>query len=419
MIPLLVVLLGVALGVGGVLLLRPFGVFSVVRASSLTGHSAARPLNAQAIYKRLEPSIVDVTATLRYEDETASGTGFVVDGRASLVLTNNHVIREATSVTVRLTSTGKNYPAKVVGVDVGADIALLQLQGAARLTAAPLGDSASVALGTPVLAIGNQAGQGGSPTIAPGVIDSLNRTIQANDGASGFTETLHGMLQTSARIEPGDSGGPLADATGAVVGVDTAAGTGTAAVGYAIPIDGAMAVARQIATRHPAPGIVIGTDGFLGVVVPATARDTHRLREQGGKSRAAGRSAQPPGCLDTEAEAGLPPAIAPARAGALVEGVLCGTGAAAAGIAAGDVITAAAGQPVTSSDALTAITKACRPGTLVRVTWVTTAGATRTALVLIDAAPVTLSLCIPEQNVIYWTRRHIDPCRRVEVGVTG
>jgi S1-C subfamily serine protease len=388
MIPLLVVLLGVALGAGGVLLLRPFGVLSVVPASSLTGRSAARPMNTKAIYDRLEPSIVDVTATLRYDDETASGTGFVVDGRAGLVLTNNHVIRDATSVTATLTSTGKKYPASVVGVDVAADIAVLQLQGAAGLTAAPLGESASVTVGTPVLAIGNQAGQGGSPTIAPGVIDSLNRTILANDGSSGFTETLRGMLQTSARIEPGDSGGPLVNAAGVVVGVDTAAGTGTAAVGYAIPISGAMAVARQIATRRPAPGIVIGTGGFLGVVIPATARHAPRLQEQGDHSHGAAGSAALPGCLDTEAQASLPPAIAPARAGALVEGVLCGTGAAAAGIAAGDVITAAAGRPVSSPDALTAIMRPCRPGTMVQVTWVTADGATRTALVLVDVAPV-------------------------------
>jgi S1-C subfamily serine protease len=152
-----------------------------------------------------------------------------------------------------------------------------------------------------------------------------------------------------------------------------------------------MAVARQIATRRPAPGIVIGTGGFLGVVVPATALHAPRRQEQVDHNRVAGGSVQAPGCLDTESEAGQPAAVAPARAGALVEGVLCGTGAAAAGIAAGDVITAAAGRPVSSPDALTAIVTACRPGTMVRVTWVTGDGATRTALVLVDVAPATLA----------------------------
>jgi S1-C subfamily serine protease len=391
-IPLLIVLLGVALGAGGVLLLRPFGALSSVPASSLTGRSAARPLNAQAVYNRLEPSVVDVTSTLRYDDETASGTGFVFDGRAALVLTNNHVVRDATSVTVTVTSTGKSYPARIVGVDVGADIAVLQLRGATGLVAAAIGDSAAVTLGTPVLAIGNQAGQNGPPTVAPGIINSLNRTIQADDGTSGFTETLRGMLQTSAKIEPGDSGGPLANAQGAVVGVDTAAGTGGTDVGYAIPIDGAIAVARQIAAGHAAPGITLGVAGFLGVIVPSTASPSPRVQARGEHDAGEGgnlapQTPQPPGCLDSEAEAGVPVAVAPAHSGALVEGVLCGTGAAVAGITAGDVIVEAAGRTVSSPDALTAIVNACRPGTLVPVTWVATSGAIKTSMILIDPAP--------------------------------
>src|SRR5215469_17941436 len=133
-IPLLVVLLGAALGTGGMLLLRPFGT-SPAPASSLAGNSAARSLNSRAIYDRLEPSVVDVTSTLRYNDETASGTGFIIDGKAGLVLTNNHVIRDATSVDVSLTSTGRTYRARIVGADVAADIAVLQLRGARGLPA--------------------------------------------------------------------------------------------------------------------------------------------------------------------------------------------------------------------------------------------------------------------------------------------
>lgn len=394
-IPLLVVLLGVALGAGATALLRPFGALSTVPASSLAGQSAVRSLNLQAIYNRLEPSIVDVTSTLRYDDETAAGTGFVVNGPAGLVLTNNHVVRDATSVTATVTSTGKSYPASIVGVDVGADIAVLQLQRAPRLPAAPIGDSAAITLGTPVLAIGNQAGRSGPPTIAPGIINSLNRTIQANDGASGFTETLHDMLQTSAQIEPGDSGGPLANAAGAVVGVDTAAGTGNPGIGYAIPIDGAMAVARQIAAGRPAPGITLGVAGFLGVIVPSTTMTIPRLQVRGepGPRPGAGTRRQaplPPSCLDSEAAAGVPTSVAPARSGALVDGVLCGTGAAAAGITAGDVIVAVAGHAVSSPDALTAVVSACHPGTTVTVTWVATSGAIRTSMISIDPAPAAL-----------------------------
>jgi S1-C subfamily serine protease len=397
-IPLLVVLLGAALGIGGVLLVRPFT--SPPSASSLAGQSAARALNERAIFDRLEPSIVDVTSTLRYDDETASGTGFIIDGKAGLVLTNNHVIRDATSVTARLTSTGKTYPAKIIGADVGADIAVLQLQGAAGLPAAPVGNSAALKPGAPVLAIGNQAGQGGPPTIAPGIISSLNRTIQANDGTSGFTEILHGMLQTSAQIEPGDSGGPLADAAGVVIGVDTAAGTSGQVAGYAIPIDGAITVARQIAAGRPESGISFGVGGFLGVVMPSTTSPSPRAQAQAEHGLAPARGGQSPqSCLDTESGAGVPTTVAPARSGALVDGVLCGTGAATAGITAGDVITQVAGRPVSSPDALTAIVSACLPGTLVPVTWVSTNGTTKTSLVSLDSAPAVLNSLTRENRI--------------------
>jgi S1-C subfamily serine protease len=399
LIPLLVVLVGVMLGAGGLLLLRPFGTPGTLRPSGAPGASGpSRPaaagqvvagtLNDQAVYERLKPAVVDVTSTLGYDNETASGTGFIVDGRSALVLTNNHVIRDATSVTATLTSTGRTYPARIVGADVDADIAVLQLRGPAGLTAVPLGDSAAVTLGMPVLAIGNQAGKDGSPTVASGIVNSLNRTIEADDASTGFTETLRGMLQTSARIAPGDSGGPLADAAGEVIGVDTATGTGTSGAGYAIPINTAMAVERQIAAGRAGPGITIGVGGFLGVVVASTASTSPRTQATEGQRRTdRAASAGPHGCLITEAGAGMPAVVAPAPWGALVDGVLCGTGAAAAGIAAGDVITAAAGRRVPDAAALTAIVNSLLPATVVLVTWVNTAGTTRAALVRVGVAP--------------------------------
>ena len=384
-IPLLVVALGAGLGAVGALLLHS-RTAGTSRASGTA--TAAGALGTAGIYSRIAPSVVGITATLRYDGETASGTGFVVDAGDALVLTNNHVIKDATAVTARIARTGRTYPARIVGTDAGADIAVLKLQGAAGLTAAPLGDSATVTAGTQVLAIGNQAGKDGPPTAASGVVNGLDRTIRADDSGSGFTETLHGMLETTARMEPGDSGGPLAGPSGAVIGVDTAAGTGTSPAGYAIPIGAAMAVERQIAAGRAAPGIALGTGGFLGVVVTATTSPSPRaqaLQEQ--RLAAPGARPSQAGCLDSEAAAGMPAKIAPARSGALVDGVLCGTGAARAGIAPGDVITAAAGHPVSSPDALTAIVNGCRPGTAVRVTWTDVAGARRTSLVLLAAAP--------------------------------
>jgi S1-C subfamily serine protease len=386
-----VAVLGVALVLGGFALLHPFasGPPSQVadRAASPEARALLRPLSDAAIRARIEPGVVDVAATLTYDDETASGTGFVIDARTGLILTNNHVIRDATSVTVTVPATGRTYPAGIVGVDVGADIAVLQISPVAGLLAAPIGDSATVAVGAPVISFGNQAGAGGSPAIAHGVITATDRTIQADDGAAGFSETLHGMLATTARIAPGDSGGPLAGAAGTVIGVDTAAGAGGANTGYAIPINTAMAAERQIIARHPGHGISLGVDGFLGVIVgPGTVRSPVAQRERE-RSVAATDPTSASGCIPTQADVTTPVAIAPVPAGALVVGVLCGTGAATAGIAAGDVITAADGHHVESPGALTAVTGAIRPGAVISVTWVSTTGVTRTSRIRLGPAP--------------------------------
>jgi S1-C subfamily serine protease len=348
----------------------------------------SQPLSQDAIRARVEPSIVDVTAALTYDDETASGTGFVVDSARQLILTNNHVIRDATAVTVSVPASGQSYPARIVGVDVTTDIAVLQISPAARLPGAPLGDSAGVSVGMPVTSFGNQAGAGGTPAVTSGVISGTGRTIEANDGASRFSETLHGMLATTARIEPGDSGGPLASAAGTVIGVDTAAGTGSAATGYAIPIATAMAAEQQIAAGQRGPGITIGTDGFLGVLVGSgTARSRAAQGAAGRHDQTVTTAAVSSSCLQAKATIRPPATVAPAAAGALVYAVLCGSEAAAAGIAAGDVITAADGRRIASARALTSLISARQPGTVISVTWVAVAGTRRTALVRLSQAP--------------------------------
>jgi len=390
LVPLLVAVLGVALGAGGIALLRPFTTDPTQRlaanANRAAAQSASRPLSNAVVRARIEPSVVDVTATLTYDDETASGTGFVVDARTGLILTNNHVIRDATSVTVTVPAKGQTYQASIVGVDVAADVAVLQVSPAAGLSAAPLGDSTTVTAGTQVMSFGNQAGVGGSPAVAAGIITGTNRTIQADDGAAGFSETLHGMLATTAQIEPGDSGGPLADSAGTVIGVDTAAGTGGAETGYAIPINAAMAAEREITTRQVVQGVSLGVDGFLGVIVaPGTeSSPAGQQSQERDVVTAAGDSSR---CVSTQQDVTVPATIAPVPAGALVVGVLCGTGAATAGIGAGDVITTADGHEIESAGALTALVAGCRPGSVLRVTWIGTTGAAQTSMVRLGSAP--------------------------------
>jgi len=393
LIPVLVAVLGMALGAGGIVLLRPFAQAPAPQRAATTfrqdGQAVLRPLSAAAIRARIEPSVVDVTATLTYDDETASGTGFVVDPAAEFILTNNHVVRDATSVVVTVPATGRAYAARIVGVDLAADIAVLAIRPATRLAGAPIGDSGDIGVGMPVISFGNQAGAGGSPAVAPGVISGTGRTIQADDGASGFTETLHDMLATTAGIEPGDSGGPLTDSAGSVIGVDTAAGTSGTATGYAIPINTAIAAERQIAAGRPGPGISLGVGGFLGAILgPGTSSSPAEQRAaELGRRMAAAPPSEASSCVTTRDDAAAPASIAPARAGALVIGVLCGTGAAIAGITAGDVITAADGRRVASPRALSAIIGGGRPGSTMSVTWVSTRGISRTSRVMLSRAP--------------------------------
>ena len=242
-------------------------------------------LNASAVAAKVEPGVVDITSTLNYQSETAEGTGMVLNSNG-LVLTNNHVINGATSIKATLVTSGKTYTARVLGYDVTDDVALLQLQNASGLKTVSVGNSSQVTLGTPVLAIGNAGGQGGTPTVAPGIINATNRTITAGDQGSGTTETLHGMLQTSAQIQPGDSGGPLANAAGKVIGMDTAASSSgsesssSSTMGYAVPINTALSIARQIAAGHSSSTIQIGLPGFLGVLVPQSDSSSPQQQAQ-------------------------------------------------------------------------------------------------------------------------------------------
>ena len=230
--------------------------------------SSSSPLNQAAVEAKVKPGLVDIDATLTYQDESAEGTGMILSP-TGLVLTNNHVIDGATSVVVTLAGSRAVYQARVVGYDQTDDVALLQLSGASGLTSVSFGNSAQVSLGTPVLALGNAEGRGGV-TPARGVIDGLNRSVQASDEGSDTTEDLNHMLQTNAGIQQGDSGGVLVNNAGQVIGMITAANTGSGpsagTAGFAIPINSALAIARRIAAGQASSTVYIGMPGFLGVV---------------------------------------------------------------------------------------------------------------------------------------------------------
>jgi S1-C subfamily serine protease len=352
-------------------------------------------LNTNAVAGKVEPGVVDITSALNYQSETAEGTGMVLNSNG-LVLTNNHVINGANTVKATLVGSGnKSYTAQVVGYDATSDVALLQLEGASGLKTVSVGNSSQVSLGTPVLAIGNAGGQGGPPTVAPGIINATDRTITAGDEGSNTTETLHGMLQTSAQIQPGDSGGPLANAAGKVIGMDTAASSSSSnsssssVLGYAIPINTALSIASDIAAGHGSSTIQIGLPGFLGVLVPQSSSSSpqQQAQQQQGQEGGFGGGGGSQSCVTTNTSSSVPTTIAPASSGALIDNVLCGSAAASAGLGAGDVITAVNGQAVTSPGSLTTIMAKYHGGDKVSVNYVSTSGSKQNVSLTLGTSP--------------------------------
>ena len=236
------------------------------------GNANTTNIDVQSVADKVQPGVVDINSTLKYVGGAAAGTGMILSSNG-VVLTNNHVVKDSTHLTAKTVVGGKKYTATVLGVDPTDDVALIKLQGAAGLKTVQVGDSSKVTLGTGVVAIGNAGGGDGSPTVTSGAITARNRTITASDSGSGQnTETLHNMLQTNAPIAEGDSGGALANGAGLVIGMNTAAnsqslgGAGTS-MGFAIPINRALAIARQIAAGKASDRILIGPKGFMGVGV--------------------------------------------------------------------------------------------------------------------------------------------------------
>ena len=149
------------------------------------------------------------------------------------------------------------------------DVALLQLTGVGPLPHVSLGDSGDLKVGEGVVAIGNALGLGGPPAVTGGAVSALNQSITATSEVTPESERLKGLIETDAQIQPGDSGGPLVNTAGRVVGMVTAAVTteGGAPIGFAIPINQAMAIARNIEKGVATNGIVVGLSAFLGVEV--------------------------------------------------------------------------------------------------------------------------------------------------------
>jgi S1-C subfamily serine protease len=323
---------------------------------ALLAAAIAASVSSAASTVGVDRGVVDVNTNLGYQNVDAAGTGMVLTSSGE-VLTNNHVIRGSTTVQVSVPATGHRYSATVVGYDVKADIAVLQLKGASGLQTVTLGDSSRLARGQSVTAVGNAGGAGGAPAVTKGTITALGQTITASD-ADGIAEQLSGLIETNAALQPGDSGGPLVDSAGRIVGMDTAASSGFSFQpgsngGYAIPINRAVRIARLIVAGRSSTDVHIGATAFLGVNVQASGY------YQGGAF----------------------------TAGALVAGVVPASPAERAGLQAGDVIVSLAGHQITSPTALTSIVLHNSPGKKVKLGWVNEFGNRASATVILASGP--------------------------------
>jgi len=168
--------------------------------------------------------------------EVGAGSGFIVSADG-LVLTNKHVVSDKQADYTVFTNDGQKYSAKVLAIDPVQDLAVIKIENSDKtFQPVTLGDSSGIQIGQTAIAIGNALGQF-SNTVSVGVVSGLQRTISASDQAGSFSETLEGIIQTDAAINAGNSGGPLLNLKGEVIGINTAMAQGAQGIGFAIPIN--------------------------------------------------------------------------------------------------------------------------------------------------------------------------------------
>ncbi|MEO8216626.1 MAG: trypsin-like peptidase domain-containing protein [Acidobacteriota bacterium] len=237
----------------------------------------------------------------------ALGSGFVWSSDG-IIVTNAHVIEGASRITVNLQD-GSQLPAQVIGVDADSDLAVLRVK-AQNLTASPVGSSADLLIGEPVIAVGNPFGLSG--TVTTGVVSALGRSVPSKEQGRTFTD----FIQTDASINPGNSGGPLLNIDGRVIGINTAIFANAQGIGFAIPVDRA----RKIITDLLRFGAV--HQSWIGAATSTLTPE--EARRQGIR----------------------------ASRGALVTRIFSGSPAQRSGLQPGDVIVSIGGSPVESREAM-------------------------------------------------------------------
>lgn len=276
------------------------------------------------VAERLANSVVTISTTL--SDESGGGRGVgtgVVLTSDGEILTNAHVIEDASEVVVRFAGETEPRVAKILASDVGNDLALIKVD-ITGLVAATFAKPGSVQIGDAVVAIGYALALDGGPTVTSGIVSALKRTIETDSGA------LNSLIQTDAAISSGNSGGPLVNLKGEVVGINTAVARGDSEsaannIGFSISVDEVLIVIEQL--REQANGVV-RKEGFLGVGLAA--------REDGGQ-------------------------------GAIITNVQPGSPADKAGILIDDVVLAVDGEPIDGQAGLVAAIRDAEPGQTVKI----------------------------------------------------
>jgi S1-C subfamily serine protease len=340
-----------------------------ISAPKLTPTQKKANAAAAKVATKVDPGLVDITSTFSTQGSTAMGTGMILTS-GGLVLTNNHVIEDASSISARDVATNTTYQATVVGYDLTKDVALLQLTNASGLTTVKTGDSSKLTTGDTIVGIGNAGGAGGTPSFAAGTVKALNQSITAGDESNpAGSEKLNGLVEVNADILPGDSGGPLVTGKGRVIGMDTAGssanggfgfeqfGVATTSRGYAIPINDALDIVKSIENGNSSTNVHVGATAFLGVEFDSVSNVTPGQP---------GQTATP---------------------GVALAGVVSGQPAANAGLVAGDVITSINAHTITTGTQLQALLLTLRPGNAVKIGYVNTSGVASSATATLSSGP--------------------------------
>jgi putative serine protease PepD len=326
----------VAAGVaGGIVAATDHPTTKTVAPAALTRSSSrlsGAKLDVAAVLQKVQHGVVAVDvkgSTGGLQSFEAAGTGMIIDS-AGLILTNAHVVQNANTIQVSLYD-GRTLDATLVGRSTQNDVALIQAHGASGLEPVKFGSSASLQVGDDVVAVGNALNLGATPTVTTGIVSALNREITADNG-----ETLSDLIQTDAAINHGNSGGPLVNATGEVIGINTAVAADGQNIGFAISIDSVQSLIQKL--RNGGGDVKAGA--FLGVSTSDLSNVVPQVRQR----------------LNITADNG-----------AFVTQVVPGSGADGAGLQPGDVITSVDGRSVKAAADVGNIIQSHQPGDKVEI----------------------------------------------------